>query len=73
MAREEYWMELDELHEGVNRNPSMDRNFERMRGLLGDPETAAQQRRAPRCAARADGSQDAGARDQTTVAFTPAP
>jgi hypothetical protein len=39
-------MELDELHEGVSRSPSMDRNLEGMRGLLRDPETAAQQRRA---------------------------
>ena len=39
-------MELDELHEGVSQSPSMDRNLERRRGLLIDPETAAQQRRA---------------------------
>ena len=39
-------MELDELHEGVSQSPSMDRNLERRRGLLMDPETAAQQRRA---------------------------
>ena len=39
-------MELDELHEGVSQSPSTDRNFTGMRGLLTDPETAAQQRRA---------------------------
>jgi hypothetical protein len=39
-------MELDELHEGVSQSPSTDRNLEGMRGLIRDPETAAQQRRA---------------------------
>ena len=39
-------MELDELHEGVSQSPPTNRNLEGMRGLLGDPETAAQQRRA---------------------------
>ena len=39
-------MAVDELHEGVSQSPSMDRNREGRRGLLMDPETAAQQRRA---------------------------
>jgi hypothetical protein len=39
-------MELDELHEGVSQSPSMDQNLQGMRGLLRDPEAAAQQRRA---------------------------
>jgi len=39
-------MELDELHEGVSQSPSKAQNLEGMRGLIGDPETAAQQRRA---------------------------
>ena len=39
-------MELDELHEGVSQSPSTDRSLAGMRGLLKDPETAAQQRRA---------------------------
>jgi hypothetical protein len=39
-------MELDELHESVSRSPSTDRNLAGMRGLLTDPETTAQQRRA---------------------------
>src|SRR5437868_14855905 len=39
-------MELDELHEGLSQGPSMDRNLEGRHGLLRDPETVAQQRRA---------------------------
>jgi hypothetical protein len=39
-------MELDELHEGVSQSPAPARNRENEGGVLSDPETVAQQRRA---------------------------